>query len=231
VASEFRPEGFGFKTPFISDVIPFSIKQRTERMDAPVISKDLQEVRTQLKVLYRVPESSVVQIYQQFKGDPFISLIRPRVDEAIKEVTKNHTAQEIVQERALVKERTLASARSKIGEMLDVVDIVLEDISLSAKLEAAIERKMVQEQEANKAVFEQQRAQIEADTAVVRAKGEAESIRIRGEALAKNPELIDLEIINSWDGLTPRVVSGGVGGADMLLPIDKTGTRPSTATN
>jgi prohibitin 2 len=219
VSPDFRPEGFGFKTPFVADVRPISIKQRTAKMDSPVVSKDLQEVRTSLKVLYRIPEGSVVQIYQEYKGDPFISLIRPRVDEAIKEVTKEHTAPEIVQERATIKQRTLESAREKVGSLLTIVDIVVEDISLSANLEAAIERKMVQEQEANKAVFEQQKAQIDADIAVIRAKGEAESIRIRGEALAKNPALIDLEVITKWNGLTPRVVGGGAGGAAMLLPM------------
>ncbi|HAV62646.1 MAG TPA: hypothetical protein DCY13_09800 [Verrucomicrobiales bacterium] len=219
VSPDFKPEGFGFKTPFISDVVDLSIKQRTVVMASPLISKDLQEVQTQLKVLYRIPQESVVQIYQQYKGDPFTSLIQPRVDEAIKEVTKEHTAQEIVQERARVKERTLSSARQKIGNLLTVVDVVIEDISLSAKLEAAIERKMVQEQDANKAVFEQQKAQIEADTEVIRAKGEGESIQIRGEALSTNPEFLELKVIETWNGNTPRVVGGGQGGADMLLPM------------
>ncbi len=219
VAARFLPEGFGIKAPFVSEVVPISIKQRTAMMIAPVISKDLQEVRTGLKVLYRIPEEAVVQIYHQFKGDPFISLIGPRVDEAIKEVTKEHTAQEIVQERAAIKARTLESARRKVGELLVIVDIVLVDISLSEKLEAAIERKMVQEQEANKAVFEQQKAQIDADIEVIRAKGDAESIRVRGEALSLNPEVIDLEVIKIWNGSTPRVVGGEVGGTDMLLPL------------
>ena len=134
-----------------------------------------------------------------------MSLIQPRVDEAIKEVTKEHTAQQIVQERAMIKERTLESTRRKVGDMLTLVDVVVEDISLSANLEAAIERKMVQEQEANKAVFEQQKAQIEAQIAVVRARGEAESIKIRGEALAKSPELIELEIVSKWNGRAPRI--------------------------
>ncbi len=219
VTSDFRPEGFGLKTPFISTVIPISIRQQAVEMRAAVISKDLQEVRTRLKVLYRVPEKSAVQIYQRYKGDPFTSLIQPRVDEAIKEITKEHTAQQIVQDRATIKERTLDSARRKIGTLLDVVDVVLEDISLSENLEAAIERKMVQEQEANKAVFEQQKAEIEAETAVIRARGEAESIRIRGEALAKNAELIDLEVVRKWDGRTPRVVGGEANGAQMILPL------------
>jgi prohibitin 2 len=226
VTPDFKGEGFGFKTPFVSEVFPIPIKQRAAEMEAAVISKDLQEVRTKIRVLYRIPERSVVQIYQQFKGDPFLSLIQPRVDEAIKEITKEHTAQQIVQERASVKKRTVESARKKIGEMLTVVDVVVEDISLSANLEAAIERKMVQEQEANKAIFEQQKAQIDAQITVVRAKGEAESIRIRGDALANNPELIDLEIVRKWNGRTPRAVGGKAGGAQMLLPLAPERVQP-----
>lgn len=221
VSPDFKPEGFGIKTPFITDVELLSIKQRTAAMNSPVISKDLQEVQTEMKVLYRIPEESVVEIYQKFKGDPFQSLIQPRVDEAIKEVTKEHTAQEIVQERAMVKQITLDNSRKKIGGLLILEDVVIEDISLSAKLEAAIERKMVQEQEANKAVFEQQRSQIEADTAVIRARGEAESIRIRGEALVLNPEFIELQVIETWNGQVPRVIGSGNGGAPMLLPMSQ----------
>ncbi|HYG23213.1 MAG TPA: prohibitin family protein [Verrucomicrobiae bacterium] len=221
VSPESKPEGFGLKTPFVTTIVPVSIRQKTEEMDSAVISKDLQEVRTRVKVLYRIPEVSAVQIYQQFKGDPFTSLIQPRVDEAIKEVTKEHTAQQIVQDRATIKSRTLESARHKIGNLLTIVDVVVEDIALSANLEAAIERKMVQEQEANKAVFEQQKAQIDAQIAVVRAKGEAESISIRGEALAQNPELIDLEIVRKWNGRAPRVVGNEASGARMILPLSR----------
>src|SRR5688572_28365709 len=156
VSPQFKTEGFGLKSPLIYAVIPYSIKQRSAEMNAAVISKDLQEVLTQIRVLYRIPETSVVQIHQQFKGDPFLSLIQPRVDEAIKEVAKEHTAQQIVQDRAAIKKRVLDNARTKIGNLLTDVDVVVEDISLSQNLESAIERKMVQEQEANKAIFEQQ---------------------------------------------------------------------------
>jgi len=219
VSPTFKPEGFGMKIPILSSIIPIRIQQATADMQSAVISKDLQEVRTALQVLYRIPENSVVQIYQQFKGDPFVSLIQPRVDEAIKEITKELTAQEIVQKRSMIKQRTLENAQRKVGEMLTLVDVVLADISLSENLEAAIERKMVQEQEANKAVFEQKKAQIDAQIAVVRARGEAESIKIRGEALARNPELIDLEIVRKWSGQTPRVVGGDAAGAAMILPL------------
>ena len=77
-------------------------------------------------------------------------------------------------------------------------------------------------------MFEQQKAQIEAQIAVVRAKGEAESISIRGEALAQNPELIDLEIVRKWNGRAPRVVGGEAGGAKMILPLNRESTGPQS---
>jgi len=90
-----------------------------------------------------------------------------------------------------------------------VEDIVIQNIALTKELEHAIEAKMVQEQEASKSKYLQQRAQIEADTGVIQAKGEAESIRIRGQALKENPAFVDLKIVDKWDGVTPLVIGSG----------------------
>jgi prohibitin 2 len=78
---------------------------------------------------------------------------------------------------------------------------------------------MVQEQEAAKAKFTQQKAEIEAATVIIKAKGDAESIRIRGEALKADPTFIDLQIVEKWDGKSPLVIGGGGGGANVLLPL------------
>ena len=134
----------------------------------------------EVRVLYRVPEASVVQIFRQYAGDPFDSLIAPRVQEALKEVTAALTADLIVKRRDSVKTNAIAAARSKIGEILYVDDIVIRNIHLSKELETAIEAKMVAEQEAARARFTQVQTQVEAETAVIRAEGEAKAIRVRG---------------------------------------------------
>ncbi len=221
VSPGFRPQGFGFKKPFITTIVPVMIKQQTYEVKADCYSSDLQQVNMDLKVLYRVPESSVVQIYQGYSGDPFDSLVAPRVQEAMKEVTALDTAEEIVKNREEIKSKALASAREKVGTLLIIDDLVIENIDLTSQLEDAIEAKMVQEQEADKAKFTQQKAQVEADTAVITAKGEAEAMRVRGEALKENPNFIQLQIVEKWDGRTPLVVSGGAGGANMLLPLNE----------
>lgn len=223
-------EGFGTKAPFVSHIQTVPVRQQTRELPAECYSADLQQVNMQLRVLYRIPEASVVKIYQDYAGEPFDSLVAPRVQEALKEVTALQSAEQIVKRREEIKTRTLAAAREKIASLLIVEDIVIENINLSRELETAIEAKMVQEQEAAKARFTQQKAQIEADTAIIKAKGEAEAIRIRGEALRDTPGLIQLQIVEKWDGRAPLVIGGGSSAdssaASFILPL---GTLPSGA--
>jgi prohibitin 2 len=219
VSTVFKDEGFGFKPPFVTQIIPVSIRQQTGQFTASCYSADLQQIKIAVRVLYRVPQASVVVLYRDFQGDRFASLIEPRVAESIKEATAQRTAELIVQKREEIKTRTLELARSKIGEVLVIEDIVLEDISLTGELERAIEQKMVQEQEAAKSRFKQNQAQIEANTTVIRAKGEAESISLRGKALRENPGVIELQIVERWDGVTPLVVGPQATGSGMILPL------------
>jgi prohibitin 2 len=219
VAAVPKPEGFGLKLPFVTDIVPLSIRQQTAKFDADCYSSDLQQVKVSVRVLYRVPEGKVVTIFRDYEGDPFVSLVQPRVAEALKELTALRSAEIIVQKRDDIKTGSLESSRQKIGDLLVLEDLVLEDIGLTGVLEKAIEAKMVQEQEAARARFAQQQAEIEANTAVIKAKGEAESINLRGKALSENPSVIDLQVVEQWDGVTPLVVGPDAEGAAMLLPL------------
>jgi prohibitin 2 len=223
VSPGFKAEGFGFKKPFITRIEKIPVRQITQGVKAECFSADLQQVFIDVSILYRIPEGSVVRIYKDYSGSPFESLIAPRVNEAVKEVTALNTAEGIVKKREEIKTKALALARQKIGDILNIEDLVVQNISLSKELEHAIEQKMVQEQEAAKAKYIQQKAEIEASTAVIRAKGEAEAIRIRGQALKETPNLIELQIVEKWNGVSPLVV-GDAQGANILLPI-KDGSR------
>lgn len=225
-------EGFGTKAPFISHIQAVTVRQQTRDLPSECYSSDLQQVNMQLRVLFRIPEQSVVKIYQDYAGDPFESLIAPRVQEALKEVTALQSAEQIVKQREMIKTKSLAAAREKIDGLLIIEDIVLENITLSKELEAAIESKMVQEQEAAKARFTQQKSEIEASTAIIKAKGEAEAIRIRGEALRDTPGLIQLQIVEKWDGRAPLVIGGSGGensGTNIILPLGEAALSPAGA--
>jgi len=221
VSPAFKPEGFGLKSPLITTIHPISIRQQTAEDQAECYSSDLQQVQVDLRVLFRIPESSVVKLFQQYYGDPFDSLVAPRVQEALKEVAALQSAEQIVKNREQIKARALELTRQKVGTLIVVEDIVIQNISLTKQLESAIEAKMVQEQEAQKAQYFQQRAQIDADTAVIQAKGEAESIRIRGQALKDDPAMVDLRIVEKWDGIAPLVVGGREGLVYQLQDLER----------
>jgi prohibitin 2 len=220
-ADRFLPEGLGFKMPFVTTIVPVNVRQKTQEARADCFSSDLQQVTMDLRVLYRVPEESVVQIYKQYAGDPFDSLIAPRVQEALKEVTALQTAEQIVTNREEIKQKAMAGARQKVGSMLWVEDIVIRNIDLSKDLERAIEAKMVAEQQAAQAHFTQLQTEVEAQTAVIKARGEGEAITVRGEALKLNPAFLRLQIVERWNGKSPLVVPASVNnsGAALLLPL------------
>lgn len=219
VSPVFSPEGFGVKAPFVTSVLPISVRQQTKSTEADCYSSDLQQIKIELRVLYRIPENMIVRTFQDYSGDPFDSLIAPRVAEALKEVTALQSAEQIVKKREEIKIKALTMAREKIGNLLVIEDLVIQNVALSKELESAIEAKMVQEQEAAKSKFIQQKAEIEANTAIIKAKGEAEAIRVRGRALQEHPGLVQLQIVEKWNGVSPLVIGSGGSGANIILPI------------
>lgn len=59
--------------------------------------------------------------------------------------------------------------------------------------------------EANKKIEE---ARGDKESAILKAQGEAESLNIRGEALRKNPGMVELNAIDKWDGKLPTMMTG-----------------------
>jgi prohibitin 2 len=220
MSDQFLSPGPGLKAPFVTEIQRVNVQQDTREVSAECFSSDLQQINIQLKVLYRIPESSIISVLRDYAGSPFEKLILPRVQEAVKEVTAMKSAADIVKTREQIKVAALESSRAKIGSLLVVEDLVIEDVKLSRELEQAIEAKMVQQQEAEKAIFKMQQAKTDAETLIIKAKADAESIRIQGEALEKAPKLVELKMVEKWNGVAPQVVGAG-SGSNVLLPLGK----------
>jgi prohibitin 2 len=115
VTSVPKKEGFGLKMPLITRVEPVSIRQQTAEDKAECYSADLQQIHIELRVLFRIPEASVVTLYQGYEGDAFQSLVAPRIHEALKEVAAMQSAEQIVKNREQIKTKALDLAKQKLG--------------------------------------------------------------------------------------------------------------------
>lgn len=220
VSPQELPEGITFKWPFIQRVLDFPIMQLKADGKAPSFSSDLQNITFYYTVMYRVPANQVVQLFQQYKGEPYTTLIEPRVQEVIKQVTALSRAEDLVKNRERLKDDALLKLRQAVGDVLQIVDLSITNIDLSDQLEQAIEQKVVREQEALAKSFELDKEKKQAEITLVRAEAEAKSVGIKGEALKSSPEVIQLEIAQRWDGKAPLSVSvGNGGGTNILLPL------------
>lgn len=219
VDSRVREEGITFKKPFIEDIVNISIRQNTVEGQAAAYSSDLQTVMVSFKALYRIPPEKVVELFQKYQGDPYLTLVEPRVQEELKQTTSLYRAEELVKSREKIKVDLLEKVKKAMGGMLVLVDIPITNFDFTEALEKAIEQKTIREQEALAKSFELDKARKDAEITIVNAEAEARSVKIKGEAIKMAPDVISLEIVKRWNGVSPTSVVIERGGANVLLPL------------
>ncbi|MDQ3001915.1 MAG: prohibitin family protein [Fibrobacterota bacterium] len=214
-----KGEGLAFKLPFIQKIYDFPVRSKTVEGNAASYSSDLQTVQVTFKTLYRIPENQVITIFQQYSGDPYTTLVEPRIQEELKQTTSLYRAEELVKSREKIKIEVLEKVKKAVGDLVLVTDMAITNFDFTEELERAIEQKTIREQEALAKSFELDKARKDAEITIVNAEAEARSVKIKGEALRNSPDVISLEIVKKWNGVSPTSVVTGRGGADILLPV------------
>lgn len=185
----------------------------------PCFSKDLQLLEVDLDIMTVLPKDRAAQVYGTV-GMHYLEQVIPRVFEILKQEVSKYTAELVIENREKIRSDVLTAARIRLSELVDFHDIVLTNIDFSDAYEKAIELKQVAQQESLKAKYELEKAKVEAEKAIATAQGEAESIRIKGEALKDSPGMTQLEAIRKWDGKSPQtVVLGRNSDVPVVFPI------------
>lgn len=236
--------GFKIKWPIISEIRKISVATQNSSANLDVFSKDLQSVEMNINVIYHYTPEKVVKIVTDFQEDPVETVLTPMVHEALKEICKDLNSEEIVQRRDYVSQKanTLLNTNISKYDIFTIERLVITNVELSPKLNQAIESKMIQEQEAQKAQFTQKQKETEAETQriiaqglanaeIEKAKGKAKAIELEatanasaiekiGKALTENPLALEELKIKRWDGVMPKtILSSGTkdGGFGVIL--------------
>ena len=228
------PEGFHLKKPFMDNIEQTDIRLTKAVSKSVAASKDLQTVETQVSVQYSISGAVAPRTYQRIGTRDVVAatVIGPAIQESVKAVTAQFTAEQLVTRRAEVKQQIQTAIESFIRVTLEdkdvptaltIANVAITDFEFSDEFNKAIELKVRAEQEALQAVNEKTRRVTQAEAGYqerklaadgeayeieAASKAKADAIAREAKALKNNPQLIQLRLAEKWDGTLPRFTGG-----------------------
>lgn len=226
----FRP-GLHLKWPLIQTVKSMPTRIEKAQTNETASSNDLQVVTTTVAVNFHLDPTKVNTVYRDI-GDinaVYQHIMSPAISNAVKAVTSQFNADELVTKRDLVRTKIDAQIHAGVAPYNVIIDAVnITNFEFSPEYDKAIEAKQVAQQQSLQAEYELKRAQIEAQKSVATAQAQAKATIVRAQADAKanrlksstiTPQILRLAAIQQWNGVLPAVMGGNRGGVLPMLNI------------
>ena len=208
VSDKVLEEGIHFKLPFVSSVEQIDNRVLKTEVESNAASKDLQTISSKVSINYRVNKASSAEIYKNVGSDFTNVIVNPAIQECVKSIAAKYTAEQLITNRAVVSTEMEESISQKInpyGLSIEVFNIV--NFDFSEEFNKAIEAKQTAQQNALKAEQDLARIKIEGEQKIEQAKAEAEAYRLKSAEITD--KMIQMEIVNKWNGELPKVVTDG----------------------
>ena len=222
-------EGLHFIIPFAEQVIQLEVRTLKFQADASAASNDLQEVASVIALNYHIDPSKANAIYQQLGADYTNRIIAPTIQESVKSSVAKFNAEELITKRETAKAVIAQAIRNTLSVRNILVETVfITDFKFSEAFASQIEQKVVAFQKflteqnnlravqvvANQTVVQ---AQAQARSNVARAEGESQAIKVITQQLRQDPQYLQWQSINRWNGQLPY--SLGSGGATPFFQL------------
>ncbi|MHB0875652.1 MAG: prohibitin family protein [Anaerolineae bacterium] len=209
--------GFHLLVPFTDSIIVYNTKDivyevgptekqadsRADYLDYPVDSttQDGQQVILSYSIRFHIVREETVRVAQEL-GDEAAAVekvVKFHSRVIARQVPRNYVASDLytgdvakVQQDIEDQLRPLFQAK---GLYLDAFGI--REITFSPDYIAAVEQKQIERENVITEQHRAEQAEFRKQAVVTEAQGEAEAIRLRGDALAGNPDILQLEFINA----------------------------------
>jgi prohibitin 2 len=209
VVSGSLPEGVYFYNPFTSDFQEFDTRVQKWESDTECFTKDVQRAKISFALTYSLHKDNVHKVLELIGKDWANTLLPQVVTGTIKTVTGQWEAVNIVENRE--KARTAIEAQlTKFFEnkYISIDNIEITNIDYDDAFEKAVEDKVVAVQRAVEAQNKTKQIEEESKQRVIAAKAEAESMKIRAQALTQNRSLVQYEAVQKWNGILPSYMMG-----------------------
>ena len=190
-----------------------TVTWKIDENQAPWIYSNISEEDGNAEARYRWIEENIIRSYSK---------------SALSAVTKEYsTIEAYSSKRDEIQDKTFNKLKleSYSNAKIIIVAVNIREVHYNAEFEKAINAKKLAEQEALRLVDVTRQkeellkqASINKDIAIQQAEGEAKALQIKGNAVASNPKIVDLEWINKWNGELPIYLMGNGQGVIMNMP-------------
>jgi prohibitin 2 len=232
-------EGVHFVIPFAEQVVQLEVRTLKYQAEATAASNDLQQVQTVIALNYHLNPADVNKVYQQLGPDYADRVIAPTIQESVKASVAKYNAEELITKRAIVKDVIANTIRNSLSAKDIVVEtIFITDFKFSDAFSSQVEDKVVAFQKyltelnnlrgiqvvANQTVVQ---AQAQAKANIAKASGESQAIKIITSQLRQDPQYLQWQAINRWNGQLPYSLGGQ--GAVPFFQLPQSQSRSSAS--
>lgn len=223
--------GLHWKRPFTDTVATISVEFKNSKYEGlDAYSKDNQPAKLRASVNWHIDPARVTEVYSSAgTADALASRTVDRyLPQAVENVFGQYNAVSAVQKRPQLVIDVAKSLRDDVKGPIVIDSVQIENIDFSKEYEDSIANRMKAEvavdtrrQDLEKEKVDAQivvtKAQAAANASYAQAEADAKSTRIRGEAdayaikvksdaLAANPNLVELTKAERWDGKLPTTM-------------------------
>ena len=200
--------GIGLKIPLIESVHNMSVRTQKDEVEASAMSENLQVVTSTIAINYHLDGGNAITVYQNIGTNYADIIIAPALQNTFKSVTAKFTAEELITNREEVR----LEAEKELTNQLAAYNIIVENFNIvnfdfSPEFQAAIEAKQVAQQAVETSKQKLAQAQIEAQTAVTTAQGQADAQKAMKDTGSLTPEYLQYLFLTRWNGTLPTVMT------------------------
>jgi len=181
--------GWHFFVLGVSWIERWNVKTQEIKETAMVPSSEGLISTLDMSILYSVAKDKITFVRKTIGNDYKTTVLEPYIREAIRNVASGYEVKALYSDegRNKIGKQMLAFLREKLGPRgITVQDILLRDVRLPQAFSDSIQQKLKTEQEALQKQFELQKAEKDAEIAVAKAKGVAESNKIIAGSISDN---------------------------------------------
>ncbi|MCU0276969.1 MAG: prohibitin family protein [Acidobacteria bacterium] len=203
-------EGFYFLVPLVEEPTVYDMKARTYTMSIAqlegeikgddslqALTSDGQTVLLDISVRYHPDPDHLDRLHRSLGIDYVNKVIRPQVRSTVRMIVSDYPVLDVYSgKRTQIQAKLEQQLRESFKKnYITLEEVLLRNVQFSREFQQAIENKQIAQQEAQRMKYVLERQEQEKKRKIIEAEGESESLRLKGKALADNPQLIQYEYI------------------------------------